>query len=369
MKKSKIFLVTNTENQLAEMVETPYDREDILQVLLERYPDLLPGDQIDPDEPRRWLLVSREVGVPGETQGANVWSLDHLFLDQGGIPTFVECKRAADTRARREVVAQMLDYAANGVSYWSVDALRQSAAETAQKAGRELDEDIQALLSEEEPADVEAYWQGVEDNLRSGRVRLIFVADSVPRELRRLVEFLNEKMSDVEVLAVEVKQFLGTGDHKAIVPRVLGITESAREAKSASRGQRRKVNREIVLANAEPEAGRLFAYILDYAGELGHPISWGVVGFSVRYPVPETKELLSYFFCYPPTLFQFSLQYINLAEADARSIRKTLLATGFFHESGKWTLSAEVTPKNGDRMREVVNRLFQQVPELINNSQ
>ena len=54
----------------------------------------------------------------------NRWSLDHLFLDQEGIPTFVECKRSTDTRARREVVAQMLDYAANGLQYWSMERIQ-----------------------------------------------------------------------------------------------------------------------------------------------------------------------------------------------------------------------------------------------------
>jgi hypothetical protein len=44
MRSAKIFLVGETESQLTEMVETPYDTEDILQLLLERYPDLLPGD-------------------------------------------------------------------------------------------------------------------------------------------------------------------------------------------------------------------------------------------------------------------------------------------------------------------------------------
>ncbi len=115
MSKSKIFFVGENEKQLTEMVETPYETEEISTGLLERYPDLLPGDQIDPEDPRRWLLVSREMGVPSRELGSGTWSLDHLFLDQDAVPTFVECKRATDTRARREVVAQMLDYAANGI--------------------------------------------------------------------------------------------------------------------------------------------------------------------------------------------------------------------------------------------------------------
>lgn len=112
------------------MVETPYEVEEVLQRLLVSNPDLLPGDQINPESPRSWLLVKREMGVPGEVDESDRWSLDHLFLDQDGIPTFVECERASDTRNRREVLAQMLDYAANGITYWSVDRLRQAAAQT-----------------------------------------------------------------------------------------------------------------------------------------------------------------------------------------------------------------------------------------------
>jgi hypothetical protein len=40
------------------------------------------------------------------------------------VPTLVEVKRSGDTRARREVVAQMLEYAANGPVYWKVELLR-----------------------------------------------------------------------------------------------------------------------------------------------------------------------------------------------------------------------------------------------------
>ncbi|MBK6559961.1 hypothetical protein [Candidatus Amarobacter glycogenicus] len=33
------------------MVETPYASEDVLQSLIERYPNLLAGDQVNPDAP------------------------------------------------------------------------------------------------------------------------------------------------------------------------------------------------------------------------------------------------------------------------------------------------------------------------------
>ncbi|HEX8903569.1 MAG TPA: hypothetical protein VF771_01865 [Longimicrobiaceae bacterium] len=117
-----IFLI-GADDRLVELREQPYDSEDLLQRLLASYPSLLASDQIDPETPRRWLLVSRETAVPGVFGAAGRWSLDHLFLDQDAVPTLVEVKRSTDTRIRREVVGQMLDYAANAVVYWPVEHL------------------------------------------------------------------------------------------------------------------------------------------------------------------------------------------------------------------------------------------------------
>ena len=107
---SRIFLLDEKRN-LTPMEETSYESESLLQRLLADHPDLLSGDDTGASEPRRWLLVSREMSMPAEQDGAGRWSLDHLFLDQDGVPTLIEVKRSSDTRIRREVVGQMLDYA------------------------------------------------------------------------------------------------------------------------------------------------------------------------------------------------------------------------------------------------------------------
>ena len=118
-----IYLIDKDDN-LVELKEQPYECEARLQELLARYPSLLAGDQMEGVEPRKWILVAREMGVPAQQDGSDRWSIDHLFLDQDGVPTIVEVKRSSDTRIRREVVGQMLDYAANGLKYWPVESLR-----------------------------------------------------------------------------------------------------------------------------------------------------------------------------------------------------------------------------------------------------
>src|SRR5687768_15722183 len=175
-----IFLIGSDE-RLVEMREQPYDSEDLLQRLLASYPSLLASDQIDPVNPRKWLLVSRETSVPGEQGGGGRWAVDHLFLDQDAIPTLVEVKRSTDTRLRREVVGQMLDYAANAVVYWPVEHLIEQFRAQCSARAAEPDEVLAEFLGPVE--DPSAFWQQVKTNLQAGRVRLLFVADVIPPEL------------------------------------------------------------------------------------------------------------------------------------------------------------------------------------------
>jgi hypothetical protein len=219
-----IFLLNGEE--LVAMHEQPYNSEDLLQTLLAKYPELIASDSVGSTTSQRWLLVKREVGIPDSATGGSRWSLDHLFIDEQAVPTLVEVKRSDDTRIRREVVGQMLDYAANGIVYWPAERLRSDFEARCAKDGLEPLDAFRSSLGDD--LDPERFWDDVEQNLRSGRVRLLFVSDSIPPELRRVIEFLNERMSPTEVLGVEIKQYLGSGNLATLVPRVVGQTEQAR---------------------------------------------------------------------------------------------------------------------------------------------
>lgn len=222
-----IFLI-QTNGKLVEMKEERYKSEDIFQGMLADYPNLLAGDRINTENPRRWLFIAREVAVPAQEGSPGQWSLDHLFVDQDGIPTFVEVKRSSDTRIRREVVGQMLDYAANAVAYWPLETIR-SAFENAHPLDN--DQILREFLTESQ--DSEQFWHSVKTNLQAGRVRMLFVADQIPAELRRIVEFLNQQMDPAEVLAVELRQYVNEG-LRTLVPRVFGQTTEAERRKNGT---------------------------------------------------------------------------------------------------------------------------------------
>src|SRR5260370_37504574 len=157
--------VLNDSQGLVALTPSEFVREDDFQQLLEKYPVLLSGNQSDARGPRRWLLIKREKSIPAEDGGSGRWSVDHLFVDQDGVPTLVEVKRQSDTRLRREVVGQMLDYAANAIVYWPIEQLRAEFEANCQARSVDPAEEISRRLGID--IDPETLWQQVKANLQA----------------------------------------------------------------------------------------------------------------------------------------------------------------------------------------------------------
>lgn len=269
---SRIYVIPPDGSSALILRASRYDREADFQKLLARYPALLDGEQFDPVSPRRWLLVGQEIPVPDSE--SNRWSLDHLFVDQDGVARLVEVKRKSDTRLRREVVAQMLDYAANGSLRWTAPILQAHFERSCAMSQLDADQVPGDFVGDDERA--ASFWSGLESNLRAGRMRLVFVADEIPEELLRVIEFLNSHMSPTEVLALELRYFEGEG-FSTHIPRLLGRTVSAVAQKEAA-AARRTWSRESFLEDARahlPGAGvlALERFLDRCTGEF--ELSWG----------------------------------------------------------------------------------------------
>lgn len=220
--------VIGSEGQLVPMSRSAFENEDLLQQLLAKYPDLMPGELVDEVDPRRWLLITREAGIALGGEGGNRWSLDHLFVDQDGKPTLVEVKRSTDTRARREVVAQMLDYAAN-LTAWAPGKVVETFEHRCNDEGTSPDAELETFLGPDiEP---QAFWENVDAKLNSGMIRLVFLADEISPELTQIIQFLNSQFSRAEVLGIEVRQWKGEG-LTTLVSGVVGRPSRPRTAAS-----------------------------------------------------------------------------------------------------------------------------------------
>ena len=66
----RIFLL-DEEQRLLALNAADFPSEDDLQRVVAENPELLDGDLIDPESPRRWLLIRREMPIANDEPGAD----------------------------------------------------------------------------------------------------------------------------------------------------------------------------------------------------------------------------------------------------------------------------------------------------------
>ena len=211
---NRLFFVA-PDQKVQEMNEGFFELESKLQEIVEKNPDLLSRGW--DNQPRKLYLISREQEVFADADEGNMFSLDHLLVDSEGVPILVEVKRSTDTRIRREVVAQMLDYACRASS-WSIEKLKASFCKN--NADRP---EAAPLFDDEE------FWNRVSANLGAEHFRLVFVADRIPETLRILIEFLDRTMKEIEVYGVELKPYQTSDGMMLLSSNIIGNSLNVRQ--------------------------------------------------------------------------------------------------------------------------------------------
>jgi hypothetical protein len=195
------------------------------------------------------------------------WSLDHLFADQRGVLTLVETKLFQNPESRREVIGQIIEYAANATESWSGGSARQKATEfwSNQNPPEELDKILQNEFGED--LDIEDFWKKAEENLKHGKMRLIIATDELRAEVRRMIEYLNNEMQNAEVLGLELKFYGEQEESMVLVPVLVGQSQSAIDKKGSGGNVKWTVDKlkEAYRELADNELGRKLQKVLDWA--------------------------------------------------------------------------------------------------------
>ena len=163
--------------------------EKALQNIIQQTPDLLLREK-DMSEDNHLHLVESELPMQGAYLGDTTLRLDHFMVDNNAIPVLVEVKKVSNPQSRREVVGQMLDYAARLSNFDSMEL-----------------KDLYGKNNHGEDSPVEdsyEFWKKVSANIRSGHFRLVFAADEIPTTLRCLIELLDRSMPEIDVYGVEI---------------------------------------------------------------------------------------------------------------------------------------------------------------------
>lgn len=216
-----------------------------LQDLVAREPRLIPGEQIDPEDPRRWVVLAREVQIPEPDTGKVNWSLDLLLADQDATPTLVECKLDQNHESRREVLGQMIEYAANAQYYWPLEEYRSALMTQIEACAAEIGQSIDDRVQQISPdTSVDAFVQSFYAKLLTNDFRLILVVDRASRRLKSSVEFINRQLQNIDFFIVEMKH-ASDDTGMFVAPQVFGYNEEVRIRKAVASKQLRTAERGV----------------------------------------------------------------------------------------------------------------------------
>ncbi|HKI27764.1 MAG TPA: hypothetical protein VKA07_15675 [Candidatus Sulfotelmatobacter sp.] len=164
----------------------PFSNEQELERALMEHPELLQDDNAAEGATKIAFVVG-QLGLHG------VGRPDLLFVTSGGLPIAVEVKLAANREARRQVVAQGIDYL-SALASLTVDDLDKLV-------GGGLRQELQKLEG------FERLWRSVGVNLREGNTRLVVALDDAPPGLEWMFRLLtNASNLDVQLLTVQQYQ-------------------------------------------------------------------------------------------------------------------------------------------------------------------
>ncbi|MBY6105040.1 hypothetical protein KUW19_00925 [Ferrimonas balearica] len=228
---NQIFYTGQEQALTLSPIRAQCERQELQELLLSN-PDCLPGHQIDPDDPRQWLPIATEFQVNDPT-GKPRWSIDYICADQDAVLTLVECKRFADARTRREVVAQVMEYAANIETLFNAELILGHAESMAAQKGGTL-----ASIMAGWGTSSAAYAGRLNANIEGGKIRLVFFVDEAPWELKQMVRFMKRAMPNIDTVLVEALQY-ALNDGRIVIPQVFGyVAPMAPPSKQATKDTR-----------------------------------------------------------------------------------------------------------------------------------
>lgn len=294
---SHVVVVQDGQRRLVQ--RTGFVKESALQSLVLGSPELLGPLGAD----LRFIPIGREV-----TLGAG--RLDLLFLDSEGILTLVETKLRANNESRREVIGQILEYAAFA-SEWSRESVELGAAAffssphaPSDLAGLTLEGAISVRMEwgsdevDERTAKIEALLAKLEASMKDGRLRIVCGVDERIENLERLVRYLSLH-SDLQVVLLQVNQFPVNASFSVLVPTLHGDIDSSPGRATVTSTTRLTLNSLVESFPDGPER-EVVAKIIQAATALGASFEPGPSGTSIRTRTPSQQQPVTIAWIYAP---------------------------------------------------------------------
>lgn len=270
-----------------------FKNESELQELLYGSPELLAEDG------NGIVVFARECSLPGSGY------TDLIGVDVQGEILIVETKLARNREIRREVIGQVLEYAAY---LWQMSFEDFNQRFVAREGRSILD-----LLADKAPEiDREELRNRIAANLATGKFNLLIAVDEINPELDKIIAYLSGRGSGLNLEALEFETYKhGTMD--LLVPHRRGQIKVEPGLGTAQ-------TKEQMLAACKDEISRhLFRLVLDSWETSNNAIVPGTVGASFRAQIGADEKVI--FWAYPDSV-QAAFNVLAKAGAPSNAVTR-----------------------------------------------
>jgi len=292
-----------TAQLLAPLQGSPHgDRHDEawLQRLIARFPQVLPIQEVETGF-ARLVPVCLELPTPAGYP-------DNFFITERGDLVLVECKLWRNPEARREVVAQIIDYA-HAMASWTYSDLEAAIQRAVPVEGERPPVRLYDLVEEHSDFDEMAFVDAVSRNLRLGRVLLLIIGDGIREGVESLADYLQVHAGFHFTLGlVEMTVFQLPAGGFVVQPRVLartvniergivrlldpGLTVQAPPALTpeSADGRRTSISQDRlmeILSDKEPGLPAALSSFLERVADLGVYLEAATKSLQLRWQGPD----------------------------------------------------------------------------------
>ena len=247
--------------------------EDWIQQLLFDHPELIPFEELEPAF-KGSVCVAREVNV-----GAG--PMDLLCINADGLITIVETKLWRNPQSRREVVSQLIDYAAE-LATKSYEDLADAVRDSADTTGEPL---TARLRGAGYTFDAQRFHDAVSRNLSRGRFMLLAIGDGIQEGVETMADFLQgQPHLGFTLRLVEMALFradAASNEFLFVQPRIVARTREVVRAVIEFKGENR-ISVSTPPEPAEPSGGRSTITADEFYRQLGENVSPAEIEFVRR---------------------------------------------------------------------------------------
>jgi hypothetical protein len=278
---NKPYIVKDSTARALEVAEYHFD-EAWLRDFIFAHQQVLPINEIEP-------VFDLLIPVCTELPCTKTGSADILFINDAGLLTLVECKLWKNPGARREVVAQILDYAKE-LSRWGYDDLQRAVHD---RIGKKLYDLVRENRKDAEELDESTFNDSVSRNLKRGRFLLLIVGEGIRESVELIADFLqqhahlNFTFALVEMGVFQLPKEIGEGFlvHPRLVTRTVEMERAViriedgklvaempptpRRSTTTPGGKRTTITEQVFYENLDPKIAKVLQEFFDKALSLG----------------------------------------------------------------------------------------------------